>query len=191
MRRTSAFITFLALAALLPAAGILTGCATVDPRPGVEPQGSAPTDDGEVHDARVLEQYDAARDRALFEAARHYRRMGDLSAAFDRLEPLLARRPAHHEARLLLVDVLIERDDLDAAAAQVARLREALPRDPRPIRAEGLLHELAGRSDEARQAFVVAASLERAADDTVNDDSVNDDAVNDDAVNDAAADRAG
>jgi len=73
--------------------------------------------------------------------------------AEDAYAAVVARHPDHHEARLRLVDLLMQQRSAAAALEHLAVLRRALPDNPEVRLQWALALRQVGRSDEAKQAL--------------------------------------
>jgi tetratricopeptide (TPR) repeat protein len=138
-------------------AALLSGCATLR-------QMNSPEEDVDVQAQKrrqeTVKAFESQRDYAQMEAALSRWKSGDVKGCREGLEKLLARNPQHHEAQLLLADLMLSEQQPEAAVAQ---LKQTLTDDPSNARAQhtmGLVLEASGKTDEALVYFQRAAELE-------------------------------
>ena len=134
----------------------MIGCAHFKPpQPVVEDAARPP----EKQQAEIVEDYELRREAAELEAARTRAEHGDLSGCHAAIESLLARNPAHREARLLMADVQLARENIPAAERVLLGLVQDYPEDAASHHALALLYESSGRVELARAHFQRAAAI--------------------------------
>ena len=62
----------------------------------------------------VVRQFEAGRNAAQYQAALSFLSQGNSKAGRQSLEQVLARDPEHYDARLTLVDLLLDDEEYDA-----------------------------------------------------------------------------
>ncbi len=132
----------------------LTGCAGLQ-KPVKEGQ---PISNGERRRAAV-EQFEQSRDYAQLQAAKSRLECGDNKGCREALAQLLARNPRQLEGRLMLAEVLLSDQQLDAAEEQFRKAAELQPNDARIEHGLGPALEAQGRSAEAIAQFQRALEL--------------------------------
>ena len=168
MKRPLAYVWLVLAARCLPlplAAALLVGCASLGgPFRPVDPE-----KDPKVRKAEALREFEEHRDRGQFQAAASRWRQGDVDGARESLQKLLARRPEHIEARLLLAEVLATTDP-KAALVQAERVVSEHPDHAEAHRLVTALHEkdIAGRPPSPVRRASASEPLPQAAPQVVN-----------------------
>ncbi len=125
-----------------------------------QPRGADVAPRVEQQQKEIVEDYEGRRAAAEMEAARSRAEHGDLSGCFTTLEALLARNPTHREARLMMADVQLARENVRAAEQLLKSLVQDYPYDAASHHALALLLESTGRSELARTHFERAAAID-------------------------------
>ncbi len=99
------------------------------------------------------------RDRGELQAAQFAWQQGDTAGARELLERVLKRDPQHHEAGLLMAELLIVEQQPDEARRQLEQLVSRQPNDPRVLHAIGSLLEAEDKPQEALSYFRRASRL--------------------------------
>jgi tetratricopeptide (TPR) repeat protein len=92
--------------------------------------------------------------------ARLYGGLGDYAKALDFVDRALVLQPKYVQARLLRADILLAGGDEAAALEQLTELAWENPKRGMFQLRIGMLHQGAGRSDEARQAYLRAIRID-------------------------------
>jgi Tfp pilus assembly protein PilF len=133
----------------------LVGCAALR-----SPQSRArdvhPQQQERKHEA--IEDYERRRNQAELQAARTRAEQGDLSGCATAVENVLRRDPNNRDARLLMADVHLGRENTAAAEKLLRELVTENPGEPQAQHALALLLESTGRAAEARPLFQKAAA---------------------------------
>jgi tetratricopeptide (TPR) repeat protein len=108
----------------------------------------------------TVQAFEEQRNQAQFMAAQARWREGNLKACRESLESLLARVPAHLEARLLLVQVLLSEEKFDVAKGYLEQILAERPADARAQHTMGVLLEAKGEQQAALACYKQAAELE-------------------------------
>ena len=104
------------------------GCAGI-PLPKTITDGDV-TPQRKKRNEECVRQFEQQRDFAEFEAAKaRWVQQRDLKGCREALEKLLARRPQHRDARLLMVELLLAADDPPAAYKHAKAALDAYPND--------------------------------------------------------------
>ena len=107
---------------------VLDGCASI-PLPKTITDGDV-TPQRKKRNEECVRQFEQQRDFAEFEAAKaHWVQQRDVKGCREALEKLLARRPQHRDARLLMVELLLAADDPSAAYTHAKAALDAYPND--------------------------------------------------------------
>lgn len=108
----------------------------------------------------IVGDYEARRNAAELQAARTSAEHGDLSTCATALENILRRDASHREARLLLADVQLARENVAAAEQLLVTLVRDYPQDAASHHALALLLESTGRGELAKAHFQQAATID-------------------------------
>jgi predicted Zn-dependent protease len=100
-------------------------------------------------EAELVREYEQKRNEAHYQAALSRWQQGDGEFSRTALEQLLARCPEHLEARLLLAEVYLGRNDPVAAKRQLEIVLADHPGDARAVDALALVDELLGGEKRA------------------------------------------
>ena len=123
MRNTGLFSPLLCLLLALA-----TGCASI-PLPKTITEGDI-TPKRKKRNEEWVRQFDQQRDFAEYEAAKaRWVQQRDLKGCREALEKLLARRPQHRDARLLMVELLLAADDPPGAFEHAKAALDMNPND--------------------------------------------------------------
>jgi tetratricopeptide (TPR) repeat protein len=108
----------------------------------------------------TVRAFEAQRNFAQFQAAQARWREGNVKACREALEEVLSRDPAHLEARMLLVQVLLSQEKFDLARGYLEQILAEAPANARAQHTMGLLLEIQGHQTQAREYYQRAHELE-------------------------------
>lgn len=153
MRNTATLSLTLGL--LLPLAA---GCAGVH-LPRTITDGNVASE-REKRNAEFTQQFEKQRDFAEYEAANaSWVQQNNPKACREALEKLLARRPQHREARLLMVELLLADDDAPTAYKHAKVALDSYPNDAEVHYTMALVYDAQGKTDEALGYYERAATM--------------------------------
>jgi len=145
--RTRAFVLLLGLSVLLPLGA--AGCAVLK-APKV-PDAPVPDVAEQRHERneKVIEEFEARRDFAEYQAALGYWHREDFDGCEATLSRLLQRNPNHLPAHLLAAEVCLRQDRRREAIEHLDAALKAHPNDPQALHAKGLVLDAMDQSTEA------------------------------------------
>jgi tetratricopeptide (TPR) repeat protein len=108
---------------------------------------------------KVIEEFEARRDFAEYQAALGYWHREDFEGCEATLSRLLHRNPGHLAARLLAAEVCLHQDRRPEAVEHLDAALEAHPRDPRALHAKGLVLDTMDQSAGALVYYEQAMEL--------------------------------
>ncbi len=135
-----------------------TGCAIVNLPPN--PAADDISSERQKRTEEVVDRFDKSRDFAQFEAASGQWKRGDVKGCKESLRRLLARNPAHRDARLLMIELCLASKNPEQAAPHAEHLLAAWPNDAQVQYTNGLVLDTLGRETEALVHYQKAAELE-------------------------------
>jgi tetratricopeptide (TPR) repeat protein len=154
MRKTTLFSTLLCLLLVLAA-----GCAGIQ-LPRTITEGDV-TPQRKKRNEECVRQFDQQRDFAEFEAAKaRWVQQRDLKGCREALEKLLARRPQHRDARLLMVELLLAAEDPPGAYRQAKAALDAHPNDAEVQYTMALALDAQGKTADALAYYERATKMD-------------------------------
>jgi tetratricopeptide (TPR) repeat protein len=145
--------------ALILLLALATGCAGLK-LPKTITQGDV-TPQRKKRNEEITKQFDKQRDFAEYEAAKvRWEQQRDQKGCREALEKLLARRPQHREARLLMAELLLAEDDPQAACEQAKKALDAYPNDAQVQYTMALTLDAQGKAEDALAYYERASKMD-------------------------------
>lgn len=133
------------------------GCASLKLPPQIPEDVSEPR---KMRREAVVEEFEASRDRAQFEAAAARWEQDDVAACREELERILTRSPDHRDSRLLMAEVLLADGKAAESLGHVQRVLNANPEDAHAHYMMGVVLDATGQSTGASAHYQKAYELE-------------------------------
>jgi tetratricopeptide (TPR) repeat protein len=141
---------------LMPA--LVSGCANLLPKTVAK---DTTTSDVRNRKAEAIHYFDEQRDSAEFEAAKNrWEQQHDANGCREGLEKLLARNPKHHDARLLMAQLLLDNDDPQGAYRHVKAALDLWPNDAQVQFAMATVMDTLGKTADALGYYERAAMMD-------------------------------
>jgi tetratricopeptide (TPR) repeat protein len=127
---------------------LAVGCAGI-PLPKTITEGDV-TPQLKKRNEKFTKQFDEQREFAEYEAAKtRWVQQRDPKGCREALEKLLARKPQHREARLLIAELLLSENDLQAAYQHAKAALDAYPNDAQVQYTVALVLDVQGKTSDA------------------------------------------